>query len=134
MNNINTLITELVKYGTENGLVDEADKVYVTNTLLETLGLSDYEEDADALKASTRSIQSILDDILDYAKENEICELDTVTQRDLFDTKNAMFPDGSIAFFVSYRHRSAIARRITASAFSAYSRKTVWAVWIKPLM
>ena len=87
MNNINTLITELVKYGTENGLVDEADKVYVTNTLLETLGLSDYEEDADALKASTRSIQSILDDILDYAKDNEICELDTVTQRDLFDTK-----------------------------------------------
>lgn len=87
MNNINTLITELVKYGTENGLVDEADKVYVTNTLLDTLGLSDYEEDADALKASTRSIQSILDDILDYAKDNEICELDTVTQRDLFDTK-----------------------------------------------
>lgn len=87
MNNINTLITELVKYGTENGLVDEADKVYVTNTLLETLGLSDYEEDADALKASTRSIQSILDDILDYAKDNGICELDTVTQRDLFDTK-----------------------------------------------
>ena len=87
MNNINTLITELVKYGTENGLVDEADKVYVTNTLLETLGLSDYEEDADALKSSTRSIQSILDDILDYAKDNEICELDTVTQRDLFDTK-----------------------------------------------
>jgi len=87
MNNINTLITELVKYGTENGLVDEADKVYVTNTLLETLGLSDYEEDTDALKASTRSIQSILDDILDYAKDNGICELDTVTQRDLFDTK-----------------------------------------------
>ena len=37
-------IAELVNYGIAAGLVDEADKVYVTNTLLELFGLDEYEE------------------------------------------------------------------------------------------
>lgn len=32
---IDQLISELVAYGLENGLIDDADKVYVTNGLLE---------------------------------------------------------------------------------------------------
>ena len=31
---IDQLITELVAYGLQNGLIDDADKVYVTNGLL----------------------------------------------------------------------------------------------------
>ncbi|MBR1675427.1 MAG: UDP-glucose--hexose-1-phosphate uridylyltransferase [Eubacterium sp.] len=88
MSNINTYITELVRYGILNNLVSEDDVVYVTNRLLEVLEISDYEEDAEVMAAaSTRTVQTILDDILDYAAENGIAELDTVNKRDLFDTK-----------------------------------------------
>ena len=86
--NINSHITELVRYGVLNKLVDIEDVVYVTNRLLEVLEISDYEEDKAIMEASsTRSVQTILDDILDYAAEAGIAELDTVNKRDLFDTK-----------------------------------------------
>ena len=41
---IDQLITELVAYGLQNGLIDDADKVYVTNGLLELLQRQDYQE------------------------------------------------------------------------------------------
>ncbi len=86
--NINSHITELVRYGVLNKLVSDEDVVYVTNRLLEVLEISDYEEDVAIMEASsTRTVQAILDDILDYAAEAGIAELDTVNKRDLFDTK-----------------------------------------------
>ena len=39
---INTYITELVNYGISKGLVDELDRVYVTNRLIGFFGLDDY--------------------------------------------------------------------------------------------
>ena len=39
---IDQLITELVAYGLQNGLIDDADKVYVTNGLLELLQRQDF--------------------------------------------------------------------------------------------
>lgn len=47
---IDQLISELVTYGLQNGLVDFADKVYVTNGLLELFKLQDYQESTDAEK------------------------------------------------------------------------------------
>ena len=86
--NINSHITELVRYGVLNKLVSDEDVVYVTNRLLEVLEISDYEEDVAIMEASSaRTVQAILDDILDYAAEAGIAELDTVNKRDLFDTK-----------------------------------------------
>mgnify|MGYP006990131006 CR=1 FL=1 len=41
---INKLIQELIDYGTKNGLVDSADKVFVTNQLLDLFQLPDYQE------------------------------------------------------------------------------------------
>lgn len=88
MNSVYSYITELIKYGELNDLIPEEDKTYVTNRVLEVLGLEDYEEDETIVKAdAVRSIQSILDDILDYAAAEGIAELDTVNKRDLFDTK-----------------------------------------------
>ncbi|SEG31510.1 UTP-hexose-1-phosphate uridylyltransferase [Eubacterium ruminantium] len=88
MENINTYITELIKYALDKALISEEDKVYSANRLLEVLNLSDFEEDESILAAEgTRTVQSILDDILDYAAANGIAELTTITQRDLFDTK-----------------------------------------------
>ena len=83
--NINTLIGELISYGMAEGLVDPADQVCLTNRLLEILGLQEYEKTE--LPEKPRAIHEILDDILDYAAEQKILEDDTITNRDLFDTK-----------------------------------------------
>lgn len=41
---IDQLISELVAYGLQNGLIEDADKVYVTNGLLELFQKQDYQE------------------------------------------------------------------------------------------
>ena len=41
---IHTYIASLVQYGLNTGLIEECDKVYITNTILETLGLYEYAE------------------------------------------------------------------------------------------
>ena len=82
---INHLINELVNYGLKNGLIDLADEVYVTNSLLELFGLNDYvasEEDVEP-----RKLHLILEDMIAYAIANGVMKDDTIAQRDLFDTK-----------------------------------------------
>lgn len=81
--NINNLITELVNYGIDKGLVDKADIIYVTNRLLELFKLNSYKKED---THNTRDIHLILNDMLDYAVEKGFIE-DTITNRDLFDTK-----------------------------------------------
>lgn len=83
---INHLISELVTYGTEHGLVEAADRTYTTNRLLELFGLEDYQE-AEQTGQSRRALHLILEDMLDYACEHGILEDPSITQKDLFDTK-----------------------------------------------
>lgn len=80
---IKHLISELVEYGTGNGLIAEADKVYTTNRLLELFDVLEYEEEP----VEPRPLHLILKDMTDYAVKNGMLEEDTVTMRDLFDTK-----------------------------------------------
>ena len=51
---INALIGELVSYGMENGLVDPADEVCLTNQLLALFGLDEYEKKAAGTKGRRR--------------------------------------------------------------------------------
>ena len=44
MTDYNYLITELVNYGIQSGLVAEADRIYTVNRLLEVLELDEYVE------------------------------------------------------------------------------------------
>lgn len=81
---INRLINELVEYGIQKELVDTADRVYVTNRLLELFGLIEFTEEK---IVKVRPVSQILDDMCSYAYENGIIEDDTVTVRDLFDTR-----------------------------------------------
>lgn len=83
---INSLIYELIKYGTDNGLIDVADRVYIANQLLELFQISDYHEPMDTDK-EIRELHLILEDMIHYAYENGILEDDTTTMKDLFDTK-----------------------------------------------
>lgn len=80
---INKLISELVLYGLNCGLIDEADRVYTVNQLLELFGVLEYEEE----KVEPRELHFILEDMLSYAYENGIIEDDTITTKDLFDTR-----------------------------------------------
>ncbi|MDE5864478.1 MAG: galactose-1-phosphate uridylyltransferase, partial [Lachnospiraceae bacterium] len=77
---MNKLISELVAYGMENALIDEADKVYVTNCLLDLFGILEYEEK----ETQPRQLHLILEDMLAYAHDNGIREQDTITAKDLF--------------------------------------------------
>ena len=82
---INSLITELVAYGKANGLVEVADEVFVTNQLLSLFALNEYEKAEDVTEV--RALHEILEDLLQYAVDHKILEDDTITAKDLFDTK-----------------------------------------------
>lgn len=82
---IGKLISELVAYGIQNGLVSPADQVYVTNRLLELFEVMEYDEEEDT--AVPRELPLILEDMLAYALEQGILGEDTITAKDLFDTK-----------------------------------------------
>lgn len=81
---IQTYIKELVEYGIQKGLVAPADKVYTTNRLLELFEIQEYNEPE---SIPSRPLSAILDDMLDYAYNHNLMEDDTITTKDLFDTK-----------------------------------------------
>ena len=69
-------ISDLIGYGLKTGLIEEADKVYTVNGLLELFGLDEWEEtksDRDA------TLTDILEDMLDYAAAHGLLAEDTVT-------------------------------------------------------
>ncbi|MDD7740255.1 MAG: UDP-glucose--hexose-1-phosphate uridylyltransferase [Lachnospiraceae bacterium] len=78
-------IAKLVRYGEEAGLICGLDRIYAVNRILEVLKLSDYEEPKEL--EGPLDLESILDELLDYAAENGLLENNSVVYRDLFDTK-----------------------------------------------
>ena len=92
MKDIYRLIDELITYGSRNGLIDKSDKVYTINRLLELFELSEYIAPEDISGSDEeihegRVINEILRDMTDYALSAGIMKNDTITYRDLFDTK-----------------------------------------------
>lgn len=82
-------IATLVNYGIAAGLVDEADRIYTTNRLLELFELEEYDEPAgEAVNdPSTFDLEKLLGEMLEYALEIGLLIDDSVVYRDLFDTK-----------------------------------------------
>lgn len=78
-------IAEFVQYGINTGLIEESDRIYCTNQLLELFSIDEYEEQK--IGKETRKISEILDELVDYAAEHGMLESNTITYRDLFDTK-----------------------------------------------
>ena len=79
MTDYNCLITELVNYGQETGLIDEFDRVFTINRLAEVLGLDEYIEPDQYIKP--RELHLILEDFI--ALKGDL----TNVQKDLYDTK-----------------------------------------------
>lgn len=95
---INTYIKQLVEYGVANKLIEEEDRIYTTNIILEMLKLESYTEPETVKRIETPSdLEETLTGILDYAVEKGIIAEDSVVLRDLFDTKvmNALLPKPS---------------------------------------
>ena len=80
---MNKLISELVEYGIQRTLINPEDKTYVINRLLELFKLDSFKW----IDVEVRPICYILSDMMDYALESGLLEEDTITNRDLFDTK-----------------------------------------------
>ena len=79
------LIDELICYGLNTQLVDPVDEVYTRNRLLELFEIDAYE--TSDFSGEPRPVQRILDDMMVIAFEKGIMEDDTITMKDLFDTK-----------------------------------------------
>ena len=80
---IDKSIRKLVCYGLEKGLFTKRDEVYVTNRLLEILGLDEYDCSEDF---SDICLEETLAELLDFAVSKGLTE-DSVVYRDLFDTR-----------------------------------------------
>lgn len=89
-------ILELVEYGLVTGLVEPEDKIYTINRLLELFALDEMEDEVIASyakrtpltkEAAVAGLEQLLSDMLDYAAEQGLMPDNTITYRDLFDTK-----------------------------------------------
>lgn len=84
---IQTDIRKLVHYGVNTGLVSAEDVIYTTNRLLELFGLEEPGESDTDVTMETSELESVLGSMCDYAYEKGILAENTVTYRDLFDTR-----------------------------------------------
>ena len=78
-------IAKLVQYGMEQGLLQEEDRIYAINRILEVLKLDDYQEHEQVPEHP--DLEETLNELLDYAAEKGLMEHNSVVYRDLFDTK-----------------------------------------------
>ena len=78
-----TYLSALVQYGLDTGLIEECDKTFVTNRLLEILKLDAFEAPE---AVPSLPLEEILGGLLDDAVARGVCG-DDITSRDLFDTK-----------------------------------------------
>ncbi|SDZ11991.1 UDPglucose--hexose-1-phosphate uridylyltransferase [Evansella caseinilytica] len=86
---IDALINQLLQYGLEKNLITLADIDYCRNLIMAQLQLHEIDTEAAAFQeaGSVSDPSDILNPMLDWAYENGRLENNTVTERDLLDTK-----------------------------------------------
>lgn len=122
-------IATLVNYGIAAGLLDKADKVYTTNTLLELFGIDDYDEPENIPEITDPAefdLESLLNEMLDYAAANSLLPEDGIVYRDLFDTKimGVLVPrpsDVIYTFYTIYKERG---EKAATDWYYAFSQNT----------
>lgn len=80
-------IKKLVLYGLHTGLIEEEDKIYTINKLIELFGLDSPEEYGSGAETAEEDLEGILKDMTDYAYETGMLPENSMVYRDLFDTK-----------------------------------------------
>ena len=86
---INKYIAALAEYAVNTELIEEADRIYSVNMLLDVLKLDEYScpDDKAEIENLSKDLEGILKFINDYAFENGLIEENGVVYRDLFDTR-----------------------------------------------
>lgn len=103
-------IKKLVQYGLNTGLIEEADRYYAVNQILDVMKLDEYQEPEEELEQEI-DLEAVLGELLDYACETGVLKDNSITYRDLFDTKlmNCLMPrpsDVEKKFWGLYQHQS----------------------------
>lgn len=80
-------IRRLVQYALQTNLIEEADKTYTTNRLLELFRLDELEETDTDVTMTEEELETVLSEMMDYAYEQGIMTENSIVYRDLFDTK-----------------------------------------------
>ncbi len=124
---INLSIAKLVNYGLSKGFFKAQDKVFITNRILEVMGLFEYEEPENL--PTEIDLEQTLSELLDYAVKNGIIE-DSIVHKDLFDTRlmGLMLPNPSAVtekFYELYKEspKAATDYFYTLSCDSDYIRR-----------
>lgn len=78
-------IYDLTEYGYFKGIIEKTDKKYIRNNLMDLFKLSVFPDDINCTKNT--ELEVILNIMLEYAIENHLIDGNTITKRDLFDTK-----------------------------------------------
>ena len=86
---INTYISALAQYAVDRGLIEENERIYSINMLLDVLKLDEYNpcDDEDKVISLSSDLEAILQFIDDYAYDRGLFEENSVVYRDLFDTR-----------------------------------------------
>lgn len=86
---INTYISALAQYAVDRGLIEENERIYSINMLLDVLKIDEYNpcDDKDKVIALSSDLEAILQFIDDYACDRGLIEENSVVYRDLFDTR-----------------------------------------------
>lgn len=80
---ISNYIQKIITYALENNLIDEYDKIYCTNSLLDLFHCDEYNP---TKTYSNVDLEEVLKELLDYACNKNLCD-DNIVDRDLFDTR-----------------------------------------------
>ena len=91
MSEISRNIARLVQYGIDTGLTPACERIYTANLLLDVMEETEYTEPENLI--NTSDLPAILDALLDTAVKKGLIG-DSITERDLFDTKlmNCLLP------------------------------------------
>ncbi len=81
---LNESIKALVDYAERTGLIDNADRVWAVNRLLEVMQVDTYTEPE---QATSGNLAEILNDLCDCALETGALKQNSIVYRDLFDTE-----------------------------------------------
>ena len=84
--NRNEAITALVNYALEKELIEQEEKVWAVNRILEVMQADSFSWEESA-KGKEAGLTEILDTLIDDAYERGVLEENPVVYRDLFDTK-----------------------------------------------
>jgi len=116
-------ISKLISYGLSCGLIEESDKIFATNRILEILHLDEYEAPNPAPECE--SLEETLKELLDFAVEKSLIS-DDIISRDLFDTKlmSALVPRPSEVIDTFYKIYDEISPESATDYYYKLSRDT----------